>query len=258
MIFVGFCVIGIVGLVIGRTTAKEAPVLPLGLKVSTEKDTYSLGEVVKLHFAVSNETGNPISLPFQPNVMFGYLNVWISFNDQGFQRYSNSSWGRYEGGGATLQPGAVFESEATVFGNVKPQIPRPNDGKIQTAYAFPKAGNYQIKAVLSIPEKDSPNTMRKLESRPIQITVTEPVGDDLVVWNRIKDKDDIALLIQRSDFPTYKAEKIQELIASVDEIVQGYPNSLLAGRLKAIIEKARGEEAKRKELLEKARVKPSN
>jgi hypothetical protein len=232
--------------------------LPLVLKVSAGRQTYVLGETVKLDFELQNEGETPITLPFKPNVMTGYLKVWIALNGQEFNLYNNSSWGRFEGSGVTIKPGGVVVSNATILWNNKPQIPRAGEGKILTDYALPDAGSYFIKAVLSIPDKDSPDTLIRIESKPIRITVNEPIGDDLKVWNRIKGNAEIAYFLQQADTPTYRDAKAEQLIDEVKQILEEYPNNYLATQLKQKLEKYQVDEEKRTLRLNKSKLKPNN
>lgn len=235
----------------------EVSELPLTLKVISEKENYLLGEMVKLRFDLTNKGYDPISLP-SPNVMTGYLKVWIAFNGQEFNLYNNSSWGLVEGMSVTIKPSGTTASDATILWNNKPQIPRSGEGKILTDYAFPKSGIYQVKAIFVFPNKDSPDTLSKIESEPIKITINDPVGDDLNVWNRIKNIGGIAYFIQQADTLTYHDEKAERLIDEVEQIVQEFPNSFLANQMKQQLEKFRVDDERRTQKLEKAKVKPNN
>ena len=226
---------------------------PFALKVSSEKQAYVLGETVKLNFDLINEGDKPIHLLYSPDVSTGYLKVLIASDGQEFNEYNNPTWGRNEKGGPNLQPGQVFTSQADVLWNSKPQISRRVKGRILTDYAFPQAGVYLIKAVVSIPAKSSSDKLTRIESEPIQITINEPVGDDLEVWNLIKDKGDIAYFLQQGETPTFQDEKAEKLLREVEQISQKYPNSLLANKLRSRLEKFRIDEEKRKEWLEKAK-----
>ncbi len=232
----------------------------LTLKISSDKQTYTLGEAVKLTFKVINESDKAVRLSFRPHVLTGYLKVWISADGQEYNRYSgNSNWGLEEGGGITLQAGKAYESQATVLWNHKIDVarltPEAAKGTITSHYAFPTKGPYFIKAVLSIPETEN---SRKIESEPIQVVVEEPVGDDLEVWNSIKDNREIAYFLHNGYFLTYKDEEKEKLVEKIKQIAQRYPRSFLGGQLQQNLEKFRVEEKIRKESLEKARVKPKN
>ncbi len=239
---------------------------PLTLNISSEKGSYVLGEMIRLNFDLVNKGYQPVLLGHAPNVLNGYLKIWIAFEDQRFNEYSNNAWGLIDGRGKLLQPGESYKSDAAILWNLKPQTShlnvdaakRASNDRIMTDYAFSMAGTYQVKAVVSIPDNNSPGTWTKIESKPIQITITEPVGDDLKVWKLIKDNGDIAYLIQQNDTPTYRDEKAEKLLREIEQIANDYPNSFLAGQMKEKLEKFRIEDAKRKESLEKAKVKPSN
>ncbi|MGH9948644.1 MAG: hypothetical protein ACRD6X_15815 [Pyrinomonadaceae bacterium] len=239
---------------------------PLTLIVGSEKESYVLGEMIRLNFDLVNKGYQPVLLGHAPNVLNGYLKIWIAFEGQEFKQYSNSSWGLLDGSGKLLQPEQSYKSDAVILWNRKPQTAhlnfeaarRASKDMVVTDYAFPIAGNYKVKAVASTPDVNTPGTWTKIESKPIQITITEPIGDDLKVWNLIKDNGDIAYLIQQNDTPTYHDEKAEKLLKEVEQIARDFPDSFLAGQMKEKLEKFRVEDAKRTEWLEKARVKPSN
>ncbi|MGI8788055.1 MAG: hypothetical protein ACR2HG_09875 [Pyrinomonadaceae bacterium] len=233
----------------------------LTLKVSSEKQIYIPGEVAKLNFELVNDGNEPVKLPFRPDISTGYLSVWIAFSGQRFNRYNNTSWGKMEYNGPTLQPGQSFKSQADILYNSKPDISRLNvdtikdspEGAILSDYAFPEAGVYLVKAVLSFSD-----IKLKVESEPIQIVVNKPIGEDLKVWNQIKDNGDIAYFMQKGATRTYQDAKAEKLLKEIEQITQQSPNSFLAGQMKQKLEKFRTDEETRKEMLEKAKVKPKN
>lgn len=226
----------------------------LTLKVIPEKPAYLLGEIVKLNFELTNSGDEPILLTYRPDVSTGYLKVWIASLGSDFNQYHNSSWERMEYGGPTLRPGQSFSSQATVLWNNKPQIPSLSENKILTDYAFPLAGVYLVKAVVTI----TGDVPIKVESEPIKITINEPVGDDLQVWNQIKESGEIASFVQRGSFLTSNNEEEQRLVKQVQEITQSYPNSFLVGQIRQKLERFRTGEERKREILEKARVKSRN
>jgi len=183
----------------------------------------------------------------------GYFQVWIAPERKSFDRYKNTSWGLLESGGVTIAPGAAYTDSATIMWNAKPQILRPNEGLILTDYAFPATGGYKVKAVVSLP-----GTENKLESPPIQIVIDEPIGDDLKVWNLIKDNGEIAYFIQNGGVLTSKDDEREKLVKQIEQIVADYPGSILVGQLNQSLEKFRANEIRRKEILEKAKKNPKN
>lgn len=219
----------------------------LTLKVSSDKQSHNLGEIVNLTFEATNETDKAVNIY---DVSSGYLNVWIAFSGQKFHRYNNTSWGRSEGGGKIVQPGQSYKSQTTVMWNNKPQIPSSVDGNILTDYAFSEAGVYSVKAIVSIPS-DTSETLTKIESAPIEIVINKPVGDDLIVWNKIKDSRDIANFMHRGSFFGADSEVNSKIFKEIETIVQNYSNRLLVKQLKPNLEKFYANEKLRKLYLEK-------
>lgn len=229
----------------------------LTLEVNSKEQNYTLGEIVELKFTLKNEGEKPEAFVTRPDVWTGFLQVWISSDGKDYKIYKNSSWGLKETGGLILQPGKSFESQAVLLWNEKPDTininPSAYKDKITTDYAFPKAGTYFIKAVLSFSDTDKP----KLKSEPVQIVFKEPVGEDLEVWNKIKDSGNFALFIQEGHpfIPIYKTEECAKFIEEVEQILTQYPNSFYAESLRQSLDKFKAFEAKRQEFLQKIQRK---
>jgi hypothetical protein len=230
--------------------------LDLELKLSSEKNSYILGEQVRVSFELTNKGPNAVSLTYRPDISTGYLKLWISSDGLHFDEYRNSSWGRFESSGPTLQSGESFKSEALILWNAKPQIPRAGEKKILTDYAFPKPGDYYLNATLVLSDKNRTDGLVQIESQPIQITIEEPTGDDLNVWNRIKNNGDIAFFLQQRDTTTFRDEKSKKVVKEIEEIIRQYPATLLTDQMKSGLAKFREAEEKRNEMLEKAKIKP--
>jgi hypothetical protein len=226
----------------------------LTLKVSTDKQTYMLGEAVELNFELINEGNEPVKLPYRPDVSTGYLSVWIASDGHEFSLYNNTSWGRMESGGMILQPNESFKSQATVLWNSKPQIPRSGKGKILTDYAFTQSGVYLIKSIVNIPNKTLTDSLTKIESKPIQIVVNEPIGDDLKVWNKIKDNGEVAYFLQHGSFLTSNNEKIKTSMMISEEIAAKYQNSLHGKRIQEKMVEYRQKEAEFQEFKRKHKL----
>lgn len=244
--------------------SQVAPIVPsksgtnLNVKVNSAKQNYIQGEVINLNFEINNDSSLDIPLK-GVDVESGYLKIFVASADQKFKAYSNSAWGREKTKGIIIKVGQTVKSQAMILWNFSPVNRFSNlegfeESHVMTDYAFPKSGTYFIKAVLYIPG-ETPN---KIESEPIQVIIDEPVGDDLKVWNQIKDNGDIAYFLQQGRTPTYQDEKAEKLLKEVKQIAEKYPNSNLAGQMKQKLEKFRKDEEKRKEMLEKAKVKPEN
>lgn len=249
---------GFVFLVTGFDWAKTAGSSKLEengliLKLNASKQNYIKGEIVSLNIKVTNTSSSDISLR-GANVESGYLKIFVSPINQEFRQYINGGM-RTKTGSFVIRGGETIESQATILWNSKPDIKNLSDNAVKiykdsqlmTTYAFPNAGIYLIKAVLIIPGE----TQTKIESEPMKIVVSEPVGDDLKVWNLIKDKGEIGYFIQQNEMRLYKPEEREKLLDEIKQIVSSNPNSLLAGQMKQKLEKFRIDEEKRKEMLEK-------
>ncbi|HBR56860.1 MAG TPA: hypothetical protein DEA22_05235 [Blastocatellia bacterium] len=228
------------------------------LEINLEKPIYALGESVTLNIRIANTGDSPITLPNTPNVYAGYLNIWIARRGDEFRRYNSQSWGIREMPGIILKPDQPHQTKATLLWNGRPQILNPHSDIIPTDFAFPDAGVYFIKAVVTIPDRKSADDRTRIESQPIQITVSEPFGEDLEVWNQIKDSGEIASFIQRGSFLTSNDEEEAKLVKNVRQLVERYPNSFLSNQMKQKLAGFHTMREKRKALLEKHGTKPVN
>lgn len=228
----------------------------LDVKVKSSKQDYFLGEVISISLDITNTSSTDIPVK-GTNVESGYVKIFIASDDQKFKEYSNSSWGRAKTKGTIIKAGQTASSQAKIFWNFSPVNRFSNlegfeKSHIMTDYVFPAAGVYLIKAVLYIPGTNPV----QIESQPIQIVVNEPTGDDLQVWNRIKNNGEIAYFIQQGSFKTYKDEERDKLINEIEQIIRAYPNGQLADKMKQTLEKFQLDEEKRKQQIEKAKLKP--
>jgi hypothetical protein len=234
-------------------TNDKAEIQGLSFKAKANKETYALGEPVKVEFEFSNEGEKPIII-FSGGVETGSLKVLIAGKDKEFKEYFASGWGRKRGYKINLEPKQAQKYEAVILWNGKPNVSHLNEdaakrvleGKVTTEYAFPEPGVYLIKAVSYVGENAT-----QVESKPAQIIINEPVGDDLQVWNQIKGNREIAYLLQKGEFQTSEDEEKTGLLAEVEQLVQKYPNSIYSGYLRQNLEKFQANEERRKRFVEK-------
>lgn len=225
----------------------------LEFKTKMAKSSFVLGEPVEVVFEVQNQGEKTEAIPSK-GVETGSLKVFISNQNEDYKRYVASGWGRELDYGTTLEPEQTYVYKATVLWNGKPEVSHLNaeaakrilSRKITTEYAFPKLGNYFIKGVSQIGENAS-----KVEFKPAQIIINEPVGDDLKVWNQIKGNREIALLMQVGEFDTSKDEEKENLVREIEQIIVQYPNSIYSSYLKPNLEKYKVSEEKRNEFMRK-------
>lgn len=232
----------------------------LSLRGKSNQETYILGEPVTVEFAFVNEGRSTIKVSAF-GVETGGLKVFIaSERDREYKEYFGSGWGRKRGNYAILEPRrSLTLTPATILWNGKPNVSHLNEdaakltlaGKLTTEYAFDEAGTYFIKGVSYFGGDGSP-----IESEPVRIQVREPDAANSEVWKKIKGNREIAFLMQKGSFDASDELRKQEVIATVDQIVLNYPVSVYSSYLRPNLEKFKIDEARRKEAMQKAVIKP--
>lgn len=229
----------------------------LELIVRSDQTSYILGELLQFEFEIKNNSQKEIVIVNGLRHLDGYLSVWISKDGRIFEKYDHRKWGTGDSMRiTTLKPNESTINKAWVFYNSKPRFSdsvtpeiaqRESAGRILTDYAFPESGVYLLKASYSIYLAGESEAVR-IESSPVTINITEPTGDDLRAWNKIKDKGDIAYFMQEGDFliPSYKSEERAKLQVEIEGILAEHPNSIYAGPLRQSLEKYTANEEKRK------------
>lgn len=227
----------------------------LELVIRSERTSYSLGEPIQFDFEIKNTSNKNIVILNGLGHLDGYLSVWISKEGKPFEKYDHTKWGIMDSSKiTTVRPNESVINKALIFWNNKPKFSnsvasdiaeRASVGRIMTDYAFPEAGTYYVKASYSIFEADQAEAMR-IESPPVKINITEPTGDDLKVWNIIKDRGEFAYFIQESEFPisSHKTRERTEFEEEIQQIVDRYPNSLIVNQMERSLQRFRASEEK--------------
>lgn len=225
----------------------------LEVTVESAKSTYFLGELVLLNFEINNNTASDVYLG-GTKLNSGYLTISISFSDNKFKKYRAVGTGK-KTSPTLLKKGEQAKSSSKILWNANLAENCSNceaykETDILTYYAFPAAGSYHIKAVLHVSDGKE---LKQIESEPIKITIKEPSGEDLEVWNQIKDNGDFAYFIQEGNFriPSYKPEERAKFEQKIEQIINQHPNSFYAESLRQSLVKFRANEEKRKAYLEK-------
>ncbi len=210
------------------------------------KENYLLGESVLINFEVINRGNTAVQIP----KLWAENAVYISPDGKNYRKTSRGKWELMLVNipKITLEPeqSYTYEDIRIVSGGQKSDYSHLNpkaakkqseiNDKIDTEYAFPKAGKYYIKGVFGT-----------IESEPIQITIEEPQGEDLEVWNKIKDDGNFAYFIQEGEvlIPNYKPKERAEFKRKVEDIINQYPNSFYVQSLNQSLDKFKANEAKR-------------
>jgi hypothetical protein len=221
--------------------------------VISSKNTYFLGEVVSLECLVKNTGIKNVKIAGELGLEDGTFSIWVSKDAKTFEKYNNTTWGKVDRhvNRIELKPDETVSNQATVLWNSKPKTSDPAfEKKITTDYAFPVAGDYYVKLRYVIYPETTPVW---IESVPIKISITKPEGDELEVWNKIKDNGYFAYFIQEGDMliPSYKSEERLKFQTEIEQILTDYPNSFYATSLSQSLNKFKASEAKRKEFIKK-------
>lgn len=241
--------------IVGSTQTKTTNT-DLSFKVKTNKETFILGEPITAEFEISNKGENSFQIHAE-GVETGFLKVFIASQDSEYKQYFGYGWGLIMGRMFHLAPGASHRyKEATILWNGKVDVSGLNEraakeklkGKITTEYALPKPGIYFVKGVSYVGENAT-----LIESEPTQITINEPIGEDLKVWNQIKGNSEIALLMQAGEFSKSKDEEKEKIVREVEQLIVQYPNSIYSSYLKPNLEKYKANEERRIEFMKKSK-----
>ena len=247
--------------VVNALHKSESQDTDLSLTVKTPKEVFSLGEIVPLTFKFTNETSESIRFFDILHIEDGDIQILISQDGGNFKKYSHSRWGVADVNRPPISLKS-HESRETSVGILWNDIPnelnidRVADKQLVTNYAFQTKGIYLIKAKTTIHYSDKEAVW--LESAPIQIVVEEPTGDNLAVWNKIKDRGDIGFFLQEGDFKSYDPKERAKLQKEVEQLLVQYPNSIFADPIKESLKKHQENEEKAKPYLEQIKQDKQN
>jgi hypothetical protein len=217
----------------------------LALQVRSEKSSYIPGEPITLKFSVLNRADTPIVLDGGADVWRGQLKVFIAQPGEGFKEYLGPQWGIKDvaGGSVTIVPRGVYETEAAILYNHRTETShlselyaaQASSERVGTEYAVAMPGRYRIKAVLHVAELNDP-----IESAPIRVIVEEPRGDDLRVWNEIKDDAAYGYFIQTGDIKAHpNSPKAKRVVEKLEHLVTSYPDSKYSAYIRPSLAKFR-------------------
>lgn len=206
------------------------------LAVATEKSDYFLGEMVSIKFTVGNGSDSTLTIE-PPSVERGSLRLYISEDGEKYREYIGPDWGLSEGRSKSpleLKPGDQFETAGTMLFNYKVSTFHLTESyaleirseRIDTDYALSRIGRYYLKAVL-----DSPQTKTRIESKPVELLVSEPVREDGLAWEILRSNPASAFFLHAGELPV-EEERAKQLRADLTDILERYPKCIYAERIK--------------------------
>lgn len=253
--FIVLSVTGFFGVVgVDHSMSNSQDDLKLTLRAS--KEAYKLGEKIDFSIRLSNTGKTNLHLMDEFGTGTGFLHLECTKNGKDFFGCSDPSWGTLD----FVNPTTRLKSGETIFTSTSILW----DWKVQDVptYIFLESNVYYVTAryTAHLQNENGEIVQYELKSEPIKIEIMEPQGEDLEVWNKIKEDGNFAYLIQYGEIriPSYKTEERVKFTQKVWEIISTKPNSFYAQSLHASLEKFKASEAKRKAFQEqiKQRQKP--
>jgi hypothetical protein len=199
-------------------------------EVTLEKNNLMFLEPLVIKFKFSNQTDKQIEF-YKPNLSDIELQIT---NEGGKFVLHKDLFAFYINRPRSISRLAPGESIEEIF------ITKPGNDRL-----FKESGNFQLKFFIAQDEKKWSNVNN--------VVIKEPEGEDLEVWNKIKDKKSFAYFIQNAEIlgSNIDPEETAKFQAEVEDILQKYPNSFYAQSLRQSLDKFKANEAKRQEFQEK-------
>lgn len=199
------------------------------LSIQTDKQSFTLGEVIPLRILITNESNGTISVPTGIDVMTGLMEVLLSKDNIEYKKYLGPRWGTKDTlrkkVNSDLAPGQRIETSATVLFNNALQTEHLNkttaeqlkrmSNQIESHTAIAKSGTYWIKARFRSTDGEF------VESFPLEITISEPSGAGLRIWTEISKNPEIAYFLQ-TGFPRFPIShpKSQQLMSTLQQLTE--------------------------------------
>lgn len=216
------------------------------IAVSSPKDTYLLGEAIPLLIEVKNLTGKEIDLIDTLDPIYGSLKLYVSDENKNVKyQYMNPKSGILDVSGfIKIKVNEKRSNSIQVLARLKSYD--------QAEYFFASAGIYYLQVSYQIRLIGQTKPI-EIKSEPIKITISELEGEDLEVWNKVKDNGNFAYFMQEGDIliPSYKTEERAKFLQEIEQILIDYPNSFYTQSLGQSLEKFRANEEKSQKFLQK-------
>jgi hypothetical protein len=210
------------------------------LKMSANKDSYILGEPIRLIGDYINHTDHDVLLYLSKLTAINVAKEgeefkWFDANptdcsfSTGFLLKANTTYSTLHNLGQERNGVFLLNAigEAPHSYKVRTEIIEPN-------YAFQGVGTYYAKYEASLVTDEKKRTSDPIRTEPVKITITEPMGDDLEVWKIIsgENKSKFTQLMRSGGFYERDEIKKTDFINEVEQILTDYPNSIYSSYLR--------------------------
>ncbi len=205
----------------------------VSIEIRLSKKNYFLGEIVNLQFQVTNNTE-------KKNFHRGLtrrtssLQISIAYENESFKKYR--SHGPIKDSSGWLTPNISRQFSEKILWNRIPNYVKDSPlykDVIMSNFAFSKSGNYLIKAKLILPNKKK---VFLIETLPISVKIKKPTGNNLKVWDLLKNRSDLGYFIQSSGILDYRSCD-EDTLNEIRSIIKKYPKSIYAKSMRDSIKK---------------------
>lgn len=220
---------------------QKTPDTGLVLGLGSEKATYKLGEPISISIDLKNESDKKVRILDGFNLAESRFQLQVSSDGQEYRGSNDPGWGTVDtiNSWLDIEPG----QNISINGNILWRMSATN----QPEFIFREPSKLFFRVLYDF-KIDGTKDETRLISEPIAITIEEPRGEDLEVWNKIKDDGNFAYLIQRGEIriPSHKKEERVKFKQKVEGIIKAHPNSSYAECLSQSLIKSNAAEQKLK------------
>lgn len=220
----------------------------IAIELSTDKKTYSLGEVVNFRAKFINKTSRSVSINPDTQKM---IKIAYSVNSD-FKNYFPPSLSFVDDGVWFVPPilpnkelvwdGRILWNRKTDLSDLDgPIAVSYKTANISSDYALPLPGQFFLKATANIQIDGKSKTF---ESAPVEISVRAPEAADVTIWEVIKLDSGIGYFIQTSEYPygiSRDVDRQNQFVDKLQSLIDRNPAGIyatpLAMALKSNLEK---------------------
>lgn len=210
-----------------RTKARQTD-NPIAVVVVPGRETYSLGEVIDFNVTIRNDSDREIEID-KPSFLQGNLRLYVSPDRVNYTEYVGPSWGSLDSptrktklayGEDTADRTTMLYNRTVPHAHLTPQYAeRIRKERLDSEFAFTSVGRYWLIAVFR-------NGKARIESEPVAIDVSEPVGVEGTVWEQMKTDGAYALFLQTGEMKYYPgSQKEADFKEKLRQISVEYPNT---------------------------------
>jgi hypothetical protein len=234
--FIKVSALAVFGLAVAACPSRvEAAPCPIAAQVSARRPAVVLGEPVDLTLVLKNTGASAIEL-HAPSEKTGTVRLAIAADADAatFLSYNGPEWGTKDARRppVRLKKKGSLRLNLRVLSNGVPHAGKPNPNEISTPFAFGTAGRF----VARVRYEDRSSCPDAPVEATVKIQVAAPAGEELVVWDRIKNCAACAVLLHTAELdPNDRAS--QEAVGLFRQIVAQHPRTRYAKSIRTVLAK---------------------